>query len=396
MPRRYLPAVLFIDDHPEETRSQRQLDLKVHARAKFLGLDDITPALLRSADLVLVDFDLRDWDRLVPRANDDNRQRILLPRDGLALLATLRAWVERGTNVDTNKLSDDVTPTAFALHTGQLDLLPGGDKARGREHVLAHAHGVEWIFTKRAQQGALPFGGQVESLACAARAVVRSWSTDESDGTQSVREAAMALLELPSNATWRAQAWREVEDCHPPLQEIAAATHGLAFLRWLLHRILPYPCFLLDERYLAARLRVTPKSLRSEMRRKNSQLEHVFRPARYGGIANNFLGTRWWRAGVETILWHMTKGQLASRQTTEGVLKEVAPLFRTVRPAHPVVSLTERLVPSDTLVDVDEAVEIRPDDWPPYAERAWVTRSLLDDAPDLTPLVVSQAGTELA
>jgi hypothetical protein len=386
-----LPSVVFIDDEPEETRSQRQLDLREHARTQFLSPSDITWQLLRSADLVLVDFDLRHWSR--PELGSSND--LFFPRDGLALLTALRASVERSLDLRGSAALHParILPTAFALHTGHLDLLPGGDRARGREYVLAHAYNVEWIFTKQRRRGEPLFGVQVESLARAARAVVRSWSAEsreEAERARTARRALVRLLRLPARAAWRDHAWREVEECHPPLGDLATATHGLALLRWLVLRILPYPCFLLDDRHLAARLQVDPKALRASLQTEDSRLARALQPARYSGVAAEFLGVRWWRAGVETILWRLTKG-LVGRAAIDALLAKLDPSLRTVSAVHPVVCLNERLMPSDKLAEIDAALEMLPDDWPPYAERAWVTRELVEDHPDLRAFLVSEA-----
>jgi hypothetical protein len=46
-----------------------------------------------------------------------------------------------------------------------------------------------------------------------------------------------------------------------------------------------------------------------------------------------------------------------------------------------VVTVDPSYRPSDRLIDVELAVEIQPDDWPSYAEQAWVSREdALSDA----------------
>src|SRR5204863_143836 len=73
------------------------------------------------------------------------------------------------------------------------------------------------------------------------------------------------LLATPPQQPWGSRAAADVETCHPPIHEWAASTHGMALLRWLLHQVLPYPSFLWEDRYLAARLCVKVESLRQAL-----------------------------------------------------------------------------------------------------------------------------------
>ncbi|MBY8853834.1 hypothetical protein K7G98_38645, partial [Saccharothrix sp. MB29] len=63
--------------------------------------------------------------------------------------------------------------------------------------------------------------------------------------------AVMATwLKLP-DSEWRDDALWQIEQCRPPRHAVAERTAGTAWLKWFLHRILPYPTFLLNEAQVA-------------------------------------------------------------------------------------------------------------------------------------------------
>ena len=120
---------------------------------------------------------------------------------------------------------------------------------------------------------------------------------------------ARKLLSIPADFDWTEQAWRDVEMAHPPLDEMTLRIHGILFLRWFLTRVLYYPCFLVDRYWLAARLGATPESVDSTLSEKPAKLGKLFAPAAYAGILENLPGRRWWRAGIESILWDVGGGE---------------------------------------------------------------------------------------
>jgi hypothetical protein len=156
-------------------------------------------------------------------------------------------------------------------------------------------------------------------------------------------------------------------------------------LRWALHRIFPYPTFLLDEAHLAARLRVSLKSLRAVA--DSREFSELFGAARYTGQLASFLGPRWWRAGVENAIYEAT----AEAPGDLGALREVLakiPSIEIVYATRLFPVLGEQFKTINELALEDAVVEVRPDDWPPFADEAWALRATLEDTPELKAIAV--------
>lgn len=365
------PFVLHVDDKPDDLRLwKEQIDESKAIELVVTHPEEVTEETLRRASLVLVDLKLEDW-----QARDKAGSLALQPVNGLALLAVLQ---EAALKVPSEQ------PRAFALYTAAIQ-----DVARGlphQPHIISRAHNLEWVFEKNGGLGntLTERARKVASLAAAVCALRTPWPADSPD------EAADALSEwlgLPPNVTWHDAAWRAIRLCHPPLHEFAQHTHGVGILQWALHRILPYPTFLLDEAHLAARLRVTLQSLRSSL--EGDSLGGLFSEAEYGGQLQSFLGRRWWRAGVEAELFELTADAPGDLDVLRKALKEKVPALEPVAQPRlfPVLDGQFRL--KDQLETQDKVVEIVPDDWPPFADEAWALREDLED-PRLRAIAVEE------
>jgi CheY-like chemotaxis protein len=362
------PLILIIDDRPEEIESYRE-DLQGKASTEVMRPSEIVLEQLDAADLVLIDYKLESWP------TRDNLSEIgLRPMDGLALAAVLRAHTYVARKPDS--------PTAFGILSAHLRELAGDLPPRHREHVIARAHNLEWVFEKSSHRPDLV--RQFSSLADAVRRLPQEWPVDSPEET---RLHIRSLLALP-DADWSERAFEEVEGCHPPIHELSEWTHGLEVLRWLLHRIFPYPCFLFDTRYLAARLRVTHSSLIEAL---DSKLGAALRPVQYSGILFDFPGKRWWRSGVESWLWEVTDQQSFDVRAVRAALKAL--LGHDLSPSiqdEPVLCLDSNLEVLNEFADARDAVRLQPDDWPPYADQAWATIKVASEDPVMRALVIER------
>lgn len=382
MPER-LPSILVVDDEPETIRSLEGL-LHGKADVEVRHPREVTATHLSGADLVLVDYLIDQWPER--ERVDALAQR---PMNGLAVASILRAHLEHNDVESTVRRS----PTAFALNSAHLALLSGGLPIGVGAHAIARANNLEWAFSKQ-QVSSSPVTSPLDqwvSLADAVRRLPAYWPSD----TEKVKELARHFFGLSSEISWSARAWADIEDCHPPLHELSTATHGLALLRWMLQRILPYPCFLFDEVYLAARMYVHHDELVRLL--KSSPLIESLLPFRYLGPLSEFLGPRWWRAGIEAFLWAETRGESYDPQSVRSTLAKLTgvDLEDSVR-VNAIVCLDHNYTPLPGLYSAEAAVRIQPDDWPPYAQQAWTTIELANDDPLLGSLVVHEDKDRLA
>lgn len=350
------PIVLIVDDGESDADATATL-LRGHVSTISREPDHVINEDLARSDLVLMDFKLEDWP---------SREKLLTPslkpQNGIALAAVLKS------NLPSSVSS---SPTAFALRSGQLEHLSGELTYEGREQIVAKLNEFEWIFSKSENP---EFPTQVRALADAVRKLPHPWPTAESR-----RNALIELLKLRKNVRWFSRAIDDVERAHPPQDEAAQATKGLAVLRWLAHEILPYPGPLLDDRYLAARLRILPTDLRTALESSRTpSAAAALRPYEYRGILGSFLGRRWWRAGVEQWLWEITKGRPNDPSALQIALgKCLSKKLKLVEMNEPVVSVDDQFRPTDKLIELKDAVQLNPDGWPSFSDGAWIP---IDDA----------------
>jgi CheY-like chemotaxis protein len=366
------PTILVIDDKPESVRAVFQLGRDAGTRFEVVHPDDVDRDLLNNADLVLVDYLLEAWT-----ARTALSQISLRPENGVALAAVLRE--------QANLLE---RPTGFAIHTGRPEAL-WLTPAEPRRHLIARAYNLEWVFLKSEPADVVR---QATILAGAIRSLPSSWPGDD---YAKVMENAQTLLglgpELPDQAAsnWAGAALADVENCRPPLTELSERNHGLVFLRWLLHRILPYPCFFYDSHGLAARLRISHASLGEGLTPQG--LGRLLSRYRYRGALAGFLGERWWRAGIEDFLWDLTDGTSIPAATLRNKLSDAAGV--NLAPSttdSPIVCVDENFQPLPEACSEDVVVRIQPDDWPLYASQAWTTVDRARQHPRLRAVVAAE------
>lgn len=363
------PFVLHVDDEPddlrtwqEEVRRQGLLELEVcHPQ-------EIAEASLRNSSLVLVDFRIQHWPE---RANAP--ALALRPPNGLAVLTTLQ---EAADELDATRAR------AYALYTAVIQ-----DVARElvhQPHIVARAHNLDWIFEKnRVEDPVEERARRVAELAAAVSSLPKDWPGEVS----STATAALHVwLDLQKDVPWSDAAARAVRRCRPPIHEFAEHTLGVGVLRWALHKILPYPTFLLDDAHLAARLRVSLPSLRAASH--SEEFVSVFGSADYKGQLRSFAGRRWWRAGVEHAIFEASADSPGDIRALHEVLKARIPGLECQAVPRLFAVLGSQFKTKDNLATEEAIVEVRPDDWPPFADEAWALRTDLEDAPELKAVAV--------
>lgn len=235
---------------------------------------------------------------------------------------------------------------------------------------------MEWFFEKKAP--ATENATRIHELAMAVRSLPADVKNDLGD-----IEALARLLSVDKSNPLLGRYCDAVLRCRPPLHHLSERSHGLVIIRWLLHRILPHTCFLLDQLHLAARLRVTPASLQACLS-KEAPLVKALSAFEYHGPLKRFDGTRWWRGGIEQWLWEQTNGQSGDDELVLKLLKSIGcQMLAPAGIAHPVVTVDKNLTPEQQLSPFAESIALRLDDWPDYAEPAYATRATIEKNPEM-------------
>jgi hypothetical protein len=359
--------VRIVDDEPERDASGVAANLrKQGVDAEAVSPAHLTRAHIDAADLILVDFVLDEWtdERDADWLGEPSSAQFLAgrPADGLALAAIIRS-----------QLGDD-RPRGVALLSGELSKVVKNFSPTATEHAAARLHGLEWAFAKKSPAGSRPLDARIISLTKA----VGDVKLDEDDVIDNEPELEQ-LLALPA-ADWTPVAQRDIFAAQPPLGRYADSTRGLSVLRWLAHRILPYPTFLMDAERLALALGISPETLRTHF----DAISSLVASAAYNGALADFLGPRWWAAGVRRIARDLDPHGRGTTARLSDLLSTAIPPLET---PTAVLTLDENLVRERAPTARELAVRVRPDDWPPFAETGWMTRDLIADFPELRGIV---------
>ena len=365
------PTVLIVDDSDGASALQQNLNGMGSVEAKVLHPNDVELDDIRRSDLVLVDFHLDEWPQ-----RDELDQLALKTPDGLALSSIFRRYARQ---------SERDSPTAIAILTGKMDELASPLPHENREHALAHMNSLEWVFQKAKPDEESQLSLQIVDLALAVTHLPAQWS---GNGARPLHQLA-SCWRLTQRILRTNDYLRTSKHAHRRFTSCLTGAMVLAVLRWMLHRILPYPCFLWNTHYLAARLAVDYGALVVALG-ANRSLEKFLEPAKYNGALSNFLGPRWWRSRVENLLWEITEGQSSDpavvRQRVNALIKSDLPASKPM--IHPVVCVNSNYEALDQFYSINESVRIRPDDWPPYADQGWTTIELAKSEPKLRSLVI--------
>ena len=357
------PGILVVDDEADDLRSVLELGFGEAANVKVRHPSHVERDDLKDAHLVLMDYRLDHWPEreAQPAAFD--------VRTGLALSAVLREVADR-------EAPDRLT--AVALHTGHLSEVGRTIRPPHSGHVVARLNNLEWVFEKNEAS----LYRRVVQLAHATQRLQGDWPADSSASEACARD----LLDLNDETEWSERAWGEVRECQPPLYELGGGSHGVLFLRWLLHQILPYPCFLWDIDWVATRLRIPEESLRQLMT-SDSDLARDLRRLKYTGILAGFLGDRWWRTAIEDYAWELggeSSGGAAEFQRR--LCAKAGQDIEPVAPRDPVVCLDQDFQPHG-VASPEDAVRVRPDYWPSFADPAWMRIDTVRGEAELSAMV---------
>jgi hypothetical protein len=247
----------------------------------------------------------------------------------------------------------------------------------GREHLLAPALDVEWVQHK-AEDCAKT---RIEQLIWASVAVHKAAGNDGAS-----LEDIEKLLVLPEKVTWVDRAREEIRNARPPVNQAEAGTaeepRGSSYtVRWLCHRALPFPGLFLSDLYAAWALGISLKEFKEVADcSPDTEWLSALSYAEYCGPLDEFLGRRWWRAGIDHLVY-----MLDSASTKQTPRKEVFSTFA------PKVEITEIRPPSSHVVTwtpiftesniepIENSVQLRPPGWPAEALDPWVAKADIEN-----------------
>jgi hypothetical protein len=370
-------TVLIVDDEPGERAEEiaEETAKSGEVVADSIHPDELSRAVVEEADLILVDYRLHKWidEHYADEADRPSEKQLIAerPGNGVALAAVVRSQLPK----------DDDRIRGVALLSANLTDLVKDFTPAATEHAAARFNSVEWAFDKDEIEGIPPLAHRIRSLAAAIRMLNEEWPKveDESD-----RAAALyKLLGLP-HEDWAVVAERDVHASQAPLNQYGSATHGLSILRWIAQRVLPYPTFLLDGRRLAMACGVSPDVVND--RRALAALESAFDKVWYQGPLADFLGPRWWRAGVRDVVREASGDTLPGPDIRAAVEERAQVGLPPLEPSGAVLEIDGKLNVIG-VVPRERAVRIRPDDWPPFAETGWLSEEQLEKHPNMKDLV---------
>lgn len=367
------PLILIVDDEPDLSESLRPL---LHFQTQEVEVEilhprDVQDIHLSAASVIVIDHYLKYWKER------DSQIPSLRIKDGIALAATFRSQVAKR----------EPSP-AIVLRTGRLEQLRGNLPSKAAQHLIAWQHDIEWVLPKADPNFAVSESVQLIELA---NAVARL--KDLLDQKIPMEHLVSDWLGL-GQPDWLEVAVDDVSETRPPVHSVAQRTHGASIMRWFLHRILPYPTFILNDRMVAIKLGVEYKWLVQELTESSELCQELSR-FRYQGAFNEFDGTRWWRAGLSNFIVRATGGKPFDLDVLREVLGHKSCNTPSFLPDPiPVLAVDPDTMQSTQVVRADQAVRIAPDGWPTFADDAWAIRSDIRNEPHLAELVINRQDLE--
>ncbi|MDB5694304.1 MAG: hypothetical protein JWO81_3367, partial [Alphaproteobacteria bacterium] len=231
--------IVYYDDDPTEiidrlTRSESKLfdSFSPKVSGDFARAFDKA----KDADLWVLDYFLGVQENTDETLDDENG------------LSAFEKW--------RRPLKEGRPPTALVSNALEKVLAPGVPPARA--HIHARQVGVEWVGSKADLSALLALLSASKQI----RASLGSLDSPLEDEGGIADLLCAHVLKAPGKARWYRSAERQVDRARPPSLSIASNARGRTrlIMAWLLHRILPYPSFLLTRTHAAVRMGVTPDS----------------------------------------------------------------------------------------------------------------------------------------
>jgi hypothetical protein len=309
--------------------------------------------------------------------NPDPQPLSLTASDGASFVAHLRSW---------SRLKDRGLPP-LVLFTNEGDAfaneipsvgapVPLKGSFVGHEFQIAPALDVEWIQHKADASAR-------HRILQLAEASIQVNEKIGSDGASLVE--LETLLDLPLERVWTDTAKEGLRASRPPVSQKGDKSiepcGPSQVVRWLCHRALPFPGLLLSDLYAAWALGISLKTFK-EMVTLPPETEWLreLEEAEYYGPLDNFVGRRWWKAGIDYLVWSFDQEteKITDRRQALRALAPGLPDEQLASSSEHVVVWTPDLR-EDKIAPIDDAAQLHPPGWPAEALDPWILKEELEN-----------------
>lgn len=366
------PRVLLIDDEASDDLVPRDCKALL-LRPQDDGFAQSFASELPRADIALLDQELAF-----------NAELSLKAFDGTGLIGHIRSWARKSNTIVPPLVVYTSHDEAFAEELPSVGPpVPIGGTFVGKEALLAPALDVEWLISKEAEQAL----SQISSIAKASLSLASCAKNDKASFDEIVQ-----FIALPVDQSWSVLARQNLARSRPPVGEPALSerygTRGTApVLRWLLHRVLPYPGLLVSDSYAAWTIGLELDSFRLVVDRKpDSEWARDLLSSMYQGPADDLFPRRWWSAGIEYAAWSIREKSQQHDCMTTLLTKLVGEDVRTLDGAEKVV-VVDLDFKEAGLEEISRAYQIHPPGWPAEAIEPWMRRELVEREPSVLAML---------
>ena len=363
--------ILYVDNNLEVGRSTlKETDLKfVERMPDELDKDSAVLKALRGINIVLMDYDLHEEDSVSSA-----------PIDGIELLERFRAAIR------TLQLAGSSIPL-LTIYTGKYDKLVKELNCRSAPFLVARRANVDWVFAKGiARKGMEVTARRLKSILSGFELDLSQYGTDD-------EKPLFSFLALPRDLPWTDLAKEQVRDARPPIQTMRSGIDRATLMTWLLQVALPIPGCFVSLEWAAVRLRISPEELATAVQEKaESNFSISLDKCRYEGPLADFYPVRYWKAGIDHLIWKLTQGRSPTNTDVRKKLtKEIGERIPPLNEEAPVLLVSpDTFEQTGQIADIKDAVQIQLDLWPAGVEFPWIEISKVKNDRELRAIVVSE------
>jgi hypothetical protein len=372
------PLILAIDDDENEVRPKLPEGFRLEVIDPTSDRNDFAKSVAEKvgeACLILLDQRFRDTPVSIS----------LEAQDGSSFVSHLRSW--------SRSTKQPLAP--IVMFTNDVEIFANEIPAVGpsipihgsfidREHRLAPTLDVEWVQYKEGERA-------TENLRDMARAFLEIKHAVGNDGIS--LDDISDILDAPSDAVWSDQAREELQNARPPVNQkddsSADPARGASqVIRWLCHKALPYPGLFLSDCYAAWALGISLEDFQ-KLPHLDSSTEWLVEldRAEYSGPLCEFMARRWWRPGIDQLVWLLDE-TAARAGTRKAALGSLVPNFKfgELKPSSSHVVICNEDLVGTHIGTIDEAIQVHPPGWPAEALEPWMMRAEVKADPVLSAM----------